>query len=148
MKKVLSIFLFSFLFLSSSIGQSDEAYAKSLKKMFSVSGTEETYQAAIKQMIDIFRQRSPEVDESIWKDFENEFAKTSIDELVELFMPVYQKYLSREDIEGIIQFYQSPVGQKYAKSIPMITQESMQIGQQWGMEIGQKITKKLEEKGY
>ena len=51
-------------------------------------------------------------------------------------------------MEEMIKFYQTPVGQKYANSSPMIMQESMQIGQQWGMKLGQEFTKKLKEKGY
>ena len=56
--------------------------------------------------------------------------------------------MTLEDLKEIIRFYQTPVGQKFAKSTPLIMQESMQIGQQWGMKLGLEITKKLEEKGY
>jgi hypothetical protein len=69
-------------------------------------------------------------------------------DLVKMLVPVYKKHLTLADVEGLITFYKSPVGQKFAKKTPMITQESMQIGQQWGMVIGQKFADKMKEKGY
>ena len=77
-----------------------------------------------------------------------EFLNTSLDDLVEMLVPVYSKYMTQGDLEKLIEFYQTPVGKKYAKSTPMITQESMQVGQQWGMKIGQEFEKKMKEKGY
>jgi hypothetical protein len=50
--------------------------------------------------------------------------------------------------EKIIEFYQTPVGKKYAEKTPLIMQESMQVGQQWGMKIGQEFQNKLQEQGY
>lgn len=116
--------------------------------MFKVSGTEESFQSAIKQMFVIFKQQSPNVKSSVWEEYEKEFSNTSIIDIVEMLVPVYKKYMTQEDLEEMVKFYQTPVGQKYAKNTPLITQESMQIGQQWGMKLGQEITKKLKEKGY
>jgi uncharacterized protein len=147
MKKIISILTFSIVFFVFSFGQTDEDYTKTLKEMFKVSGTEESYQAVVKQMFGMFRQQSPNVDLNIWTELEKEFSKTSIDDLVKLQVPVYKKYLTQGDIEEMIKFYKTPVGQKYAKSTPLIMQESMQVGQQWGLKLGEEIAKKLKEKG-
>jgi hypothetical protein len=79
---------------------------------------------------------------------EKEFLKTSLDDLVDMLVPVYSKHLTLDDLQKIIDFYQTPAGKKYAEKTPLIMQESMQIGQQWGMKIGQKFQEKLQEKGY
>ena len=55
---------------------------------------------------------------------------------------------TKEDLEEFIKFYQTPVGKKFAKNTPFIMQESMQIGQQWGMKIGENFKNKMKEKGY
>jgi uncharacterized protein len=147
MKKIISILALSLAFIAFSFGQAEKDYSKTLKEMFKVSGTEESYQAAIKQMMVMFKQQSPNVDAAIWDEFEKEFSKTSINDLVEMLVPVYSKYMTEEDLKEMIKFYQTPVGQKFAKSTPLIMQESMQIGQQWGMKIGQDITTKVKELG-
>lgn len=81
-------------------------------------------------------------------ELKKEFDAASMDDLVERTVPIYQKHLTLEDIQGVIAFYRTPVGQKYAEKTPLINQESMQIGQQWGMEIGKEFAKRMTEKGY
>jgi hypothetical protein len=79
---------------------------------------------------------------------ENEMLKTSIDDLVTVMVPVYKAHLSEADLKEIIKFYESSVGKKLAQKTPVITQESMQAGQQWGQVIAGKVMKKMQEKGY
>jgi hypothetical protein len=148
MTKVLTFISILFLFSFSTFGQVDKEYSKTLKKMFEVSGTNESYQAAIQQMFTMFKQQYPDVGEEIWNDFEKEFSKTSIDELTEMLVPIYSKYMTKEDLKELIKFYQTPVGKKFAKNTPFIMQESMQVGQEWGMKIGEEFEKKMKARGY
>lgn len=131
-----------------SFAQENSEYSNTLQKLFKISGTEETYQVAIKQMFTIFKQQYSNIDESTWKDLEKEFGQTSLLELTKMLVPVYSKHLSLEDLKELIIFYESPVGKKYAKSTPLIMKESMEVGQEWGRKIGEKFAKKMEEKGY
>ncbi len=148
MKRILSSLILTMIVCVFSYGQTDVEYKSTLKEMMLLSGSEETYQMAIKQMMTMLKQQKSEVPESVWSELEAEFLKTSLNELVDMLTPVYQKHLTIEDIKGLIEFYKSPLGKKFAKKTPLITQESMQAGQQWGMKIGQEFTKKLSEKGY
>jgi len=148
MQKLIAVLAFMLLFGSISFGQTaDDAYHQTLEKMFEVSGSEETYKAAITQVMGMFREQYPEVNAKEWDELEAEFMKRSINELVVLLVPVYQKYLTQEDLEAIIEFYKTPVGKKFALHNPAIMQESMQIGQQWGMQIGQELQQRLQKEG-
>lgn len=147
MKKITTVIVL-LLLAASSYGQVDAQYKAALKKMFEVSGTEETYKAALKQIIGMFKQQHANVPEAVWTDFEKEFSSTSLSSLVEMLSPVYQKYMTKDDLQKMTEFYLTPVGKKYAANTPFIMQESMQVGQQWGMKIGQQFQEKLKEKGY
>ena len=57
--------------------------------------------------------------------------------LLEMLMPVYDKYYTNEDLEGLIAFYGTPLGQKMLKNSPDVMRESQSIGFQWGSKIGQ-----------
>ncbi len=116
--------------------------------MFVVSGSEKSYQAVVKQMFTMFKQQYSDVELDLWGDLEKEFSKTSLNDLTEMLVPVYSKYMTLEDLKELIKFYETPVGKKFAKNTPLIMQESMQIGQQWGMKVGQDFEKKMKEKGY
>jgi len=45
----------------------------------------------------------------------------------------------------MIAFYESEIGKKMVEKTPIIMQQSMQIGQQWGMEMGAKIAMRMRE---
>ncbi|MCP3933518.1 MAG: hypothetical protein GY705_30995 [Bacteroidetes bacterium] len=94
MKKVLTVFSFLVLICVSSFGQVDKEYSKVLKKMFEVSGTEESYKVGITQMFTMFKQQYSSVESDVWDDLEKEFSKTSLNDLTEMLVPVYSKYLT------------------------------------------------------
>jgi len=126
--------------------EGDKEYTKTLKKMFKVSGSEENYVVVIHQFIDMFKTSFPEVKKEIWDELEFEFLLSSMDELTVMLAPVYIKYLSKNDLEMVIEFYTSDVGKKLAKMTPLITEESMKVGEEWGKKIGEDLIKRLEEK--
>jgi uncharacterized protein len=49
-----------------------------------------------------------------------------IDEIIDAMIPVYQKHLTKGDVDGLVAFYSSPTGQKVIKEMPAITAESLQ----------------------
>ena len=148
MKKITFTLMFFLLLSFTSFGQDNAEYRTTLKAMFEASGAEGSYKAVIKQSFVMFKQQYPDITSELWEELESDFLKTSLDDLTEMLVPVYSKYMTKEDLEEIIKFYKTPAGQNFAKNTPMIMQESMQVGQEWGMKIGQKFTEKMKEKGY
>lgn len=45
-------------------------------------------------------------------------------------IPVYAHYFTMEDIQGLIKFYESPLGQRVVKSLPEVVQQTQQAGVQ------------------
>jgi uncharacterized protein len=45
-------------------------------------------------------------------------------------VPIYAKAFSMEDIQALIQFYESPLGKRVVKALPQVAQESEQLGVQ------------------
>jgi hypothetical protein len=62
------------------------------------------------------------ITEAVFKDF-------PIDEIIGAMVPIYQKHLTKSDLEAVIAFYSSPVGQKLLKEQPAMMAEGMQAGQ-------------------
>lgn len=146
MKKILITLALVSLFAINGLAQNNAEYKSAVQKMLTASGAENTFKASVTQMFGMMRQQQPQQSNDFWVSMENETLKTSIADLIELLVPVYQKHLSLDDINQLTAFYQSPIGRKFAEKTPLITQESMAAGQQWGMKIGQKIIDKIKEK--
>jgi uncharacterized protein len=54
---------------------------------------------------------------------------------VDAIVPIYQKHLTKADLEALTQFYGSPVGQKILNEMPAILSESMEAGGQIGQRM-------------
>ena len=60
------------------------------------------------------------------------FKDMPIDEMIDAMVPIYQKHLTKEDLDAILSFYSSPVGQKLQREQPAMMQETMQVGGEIG----------------
>ena len=70
-----------------------------------------------------------------------------INQLYELIIPAYDKYLSGDDIKEIVRFYQTPTGQRLLDAQPKIIGDFMPKVNQWSQEIVQRLIAKMKEKG-
>ena len=94
------------------------------------------------QMFSMFREKMKEVPEDYWKRAEDNF---NTSELIALIVPLYDKYYTMEDLKALNAFYESATGQKVLSTLPLITQESMKIGQAWGEEVAKRVEREVME---
>jgi hypothetical protein len=72
--------------------------------------------------------------------------KMKLDEMLDLLVPIYDKYFSKEDIEGITKFYETPAGKKALLRLTDVMLESQAVGMKYGEEAGkQAMTEVLAE---
>jgi len=126
----------------------DDAFTKDIKHLFQINGSSASFEQSVKTMIIHFKSQESNIPSEYWQKAEKEFLNTSIDDLMEMIVPVYKKNLSHEDVRAMIAFFESEAGKRIAKKIPEITNESMQAGMIWGQTIGKKIHDDIENKGY
>jgi hypothetical protein len=56
--------------------------------------------------------------------------------LLELAVPVYDKYLSDQDVKDLTSFYRTPLGQKTLTVVPKMTAEMQEQGRKMGEQAG------------
>ena len=66
-----------------------------------------------------FEARMDKMMDDMLKDF-------PVDEYLQAVTPVYQKHLTKGDVDALVTFYSSPTGQKILKEMPTMTAEAMQ----------------------
>jgi len=66
-----------------------------------------------------FEARMDKTMNDYWKDL-------PVDDIIDAMIPVYQKHLTKGDVDVLVAFYSGPTGQKVLKEMPAITSESMQ----------------------
>jgi hypothetical protein len=90
----------------------------------------------VKQMMqnsaeESFRQKVPNATPKQIKALRgifDEVTKAPLDEMINAVISIYQRHLTKTDVEELIRFYSSPVGQKLLREQPQIMRESMQAG--------------------
>lgn len=71
--------------------------------------------------------------------------QSSHNEVMDLLVPIYAKYLTGNDVQQLIKFYRTPVGRKLAGVTPSISLDSSRVGQQWAQSIAPGLEAKLVE---
>lgn len=125
----------------------DKEYQAAVTKMLEVSNSLEAMKQMAPQIVAMVKQQAPAAPQEFWDEMEKTML-TMYDEIVKAIIPVYQKYLTLQEIQGVIKFYESPVGKKLAQSNTQIAMETMPIAQQIGMQTMQKLMENAKAKGY
>ena len=58
----------------------------------------------------------------------------NVDEIIKQLIPVYDKYYSEAEINKLIEFYQSPLGQKMIETSPLVAQEVFKVSKDYFMQ--------------
>ena len=68
--------------------------------------------------------------------FEKFHSKLDQQTIVDLAVPVYEKYYSDDEIKQLIQLYETPLGQKMLATMPKLMAELQAAGEKRGQELG------------
>jgi hypothetical protein len=106
-----------------------------IDRMLKLTGMEKLVDQMMVQMISSFRGGMADVPGEFWDRFTKNVHSS---EMIEMIVPLYDKYYTLEDLRAVNAFYSSPSGQRILSTMPQIMQESVAIGQQWGAKISQR----------
>ena len=84
---------------------------------------------SLAQLKPVLSPLAPDVRDKIVGIFEEEMRKDfSSEKMVEMAIPIYDKYFSLDELKQLITVYESPIGQKLITVLPQITRESFDAG--------------------
>ena len=98
---------------------------KDIEILMEVSGLRETAIQAFDQMLETFRLNAPEV----YDFFRSEIKFEDIIENV--YVHLYSKYFTDDEIKELIKFYNTEVGKKIVRVLPQLFQESYTMTQEY-----------------
>lgn len=123
----------------------EPAEQERIEELLELTDADSLSTQVMEQLVGQFRQLAPEVPDIWWDGFIEKALESDINSLL---VPIYQRNYSAEEIEGLIAFYQSPVGQSVLAKTTIVTQESIEVGQAWGIELAEELLAELEADGY
>jgi hypothetical protein len=141
MKKWSFVLLITLCTVFSAHGQTKR---QDIIKLLEITGTKSQFTQMIDLMLADMQSTTPGAPAEFWTKFK---AGLKADGFIEMLIPIYDKYLSHDDIKKIIQFYESPVGKKLISITPQLTQDSYSAGEKWGEKLAADIIKELSKQG-
>ena len=100
------------------------------------------------QMKASFATLPADVVDKVMRVYEEEMLKDfSGDKMVEAVIPIYDKYLSLDEIKQLITIYESPIGRKLVTVLPQIGREAFDVGTSRARLTVQRILARLEADG-
>ena len=145
MKKVLSLAcILAGVTAGSLFAQPADEHAEklaNLRKMIQLTGgakiIDQMFSAMSAQMKDPRQQE-------ILAQFQKEL---DVNEIYNIMIPAWDKYLSADDIKDTIRFYESPAGKRLLDAQPKVLTDSMPKIMEWSQQISQRLLEKMKEKG-
>lgn len=114
-------------------------YDQDILKMLDLNGSTQVYDVMYNQMLLQMKMGNASVPDSVWALMKTEVFDEKVRTLTQQIVLVYKKHFTHDDVKGLIAFYDSDLGKKMANKTPLVTQESMMLGQQWGMGLNMAI---------
>ncbi len=107
-----------------------------IKKLISAMGGEDLIKQTLPPLIAQLKQAMPQVSDEFWNEFQR---PESIKQMMELYVRIYDRHFTHEEIKGMLDFYNTSLGKKMIATMPLVWQETMQAGKQWGTELADRI---------
>ena len=101
-----------------------DEYKETLKKIMDFSGTSTTTGDFLQRLSSIMKLNAPKKDEAYWNEFSKNWKEKVENKVFEMYMPVYEKYLTLEELKAVAAFYESPVGKKYKEASLIVMRET------------------------
>jgi hypothetical protein len=142
-KTVISLLILIFVSLTPAFCQQiDAATKEDIEQLLEITGARNDMQIAFaaaaeqstSMVVEMYKRKNPNatpqqiraVTETIAVSMQRMTKAFPFDELETAMVPVYQRHYTHSDIQALLDFYKSPVGQKFVKETPLILVDSMQ----------------------
>lgn len=107
-------------------------------KLIELLGLQNTAKSIFPQIISALKPQFPQVPDKFWAEFQS---ASNLQKCIDFYVEAYETHFSHEEIKGMIQFYSTPLGKKIMSTMPIIMQESMDMGKKMGMALQKQIEK-------
>ena len=121
-----------------------EAKRNDIRKLIEITGVKESMADMLPQIIAPMKSSYPQMPDRVWQELAEEF---KVDDLVDRLIPVYEKYYTRDDIRGIIAFYQSPLGRKLIAVQSQMAPDILEVSQEYARDLAQRLSARLKKEG-
>ena len=124
----------------------DPEKEKSIRKLIELTRATQTMLDGMKVGLDAQKKAQPGIPDVFWEEFIKR-ATANIDEFVTILVGIHDRNYTKEQIDQMVAFFQTPVGRMMAEKQPTVALETVAAAERWGMKMGMQVMMDLTEKG-
>jgi hypothetical protein len=118
----------------------DAALRSDIERLMDATGASklgtQIFSQSSSQLFDQMKRLQPQIPERVLvvvkEVIDSEFSKAFADPAMRTRqVELYAKHFTHDDVRSLLGFYDSEVGRKLVSTLPVLTQESFELGQQW-----------------
>jgi hypothetical protein len=115
-----------------------------VRQLMEVVGVGKMLSQMNSQAVSAMQQSMPCVPADFWQNYMD---ANQTQQFIGRLVPVYQHHFTADELEGMLKFYRSPLGQKVINEMPTTMTEANQAGQQWSHERSDQMISELKQMG-
>lgn len=115
-----------------------------VRQLMEVVGVGKMLSQMNNQAVAVMQQSLPCIPSSYWQGYVD---ANGTQQFIGRLVPIYQRHFTADEIEGMLKFYRSPLGQKVITEMPTTMGEANQAGLQWSKERSDQMIAELKQKG-
>ena len=120
----------------------DEDFKKDIKAFIEACGMKALAESSITQSIENAKLVNYTLPPAYWDIFLQEL---DMDEYMDMLVPFFGKHFTREEIQGLTEFFDSLVGKTFLSDSVRIGEEASLVLKEWGDELSARALEKLKE---
>lgn len=136
MKKLMLLMVLTSVFCLVTNVYAEDATRESVIKFMKLTKADVFGEEIVAEIIPELKNVLPDAPASFWSEVDKEIDPGS---LLDQVIPIYQKYLSEEDLQYINKFYASPTGQKLVDFQSFMLRESYEVAEAWGRSVVEQV---------
>jgi outer membrane lipoprotein-sorting protein len=118
-----------------------------IRKLLALVQPRERINNELNELTKLLKAAWPQVTEKVWQEVFTE-VRFDADVVLQIYVSTYDWHYSGDEIKQLLNFYESPVGQKLGRSDYLVQFEATRRGFAIGIEMSKRIQEKLKAKGY
>jgi hypothetical protein len=115
-----------------------------IRKLLTLTDARGVFRHALESQINSMKTNAKQIPPKFWEEI---LKAVDADKFIELLIPVYDKHFSNDELEGLIAFYETPLGKKLVSTMLPIMTESAAAGDKYGQQIATQVIEKMKAEG-
>jgi hypothetical protein len=124
----------------------DPAKERSIRKLIELTRATQTMLDGMRVGLDAQKKAQPNIPDVFWEEFIKR-ATTNIDEFVTVLVGIHDRHFTKEQVDQMVAFFETPLGRMMAEKQPAVALETVAAAERWGMKMGMQVMMELTEKG-